>query len=247
LSKPLLSIRNLSKSFDSVQALNEASFNVLPNKVNLLIGANGSGKTTLINAVSGIVSADAGSVVFCGDNITHHSPDKIYLKGMSRTFQNPRLFANLSVLENLLIVSNGADKFRHTLHKNNWSNFEDNLTKKALQILDSLQLLPHKDKLAYDMSGGQIKLLELAKTLMTNAKLILLDEPIAGVNPVLAHKIFDNITHTKITFLIIEHRLDIALQYADHVFVMDKGSIIADDTPQKILEKKTVRESYLGQ
>lgn len=246
MSETILTVKNLSKSFDSVKALDGASIEVHENKLNLLIGANGSGKTSLINAVSGVTGSDSGQIIYRSEDITHHAPHEVFQSGIARTFQQPRLFANLSVLENLLVVDCSNDRFSRAFYAREHRDAESKARQKALAMLESLDLLPHRDKLAYDMSGGQIKLLELGKTLMSDAPMILLDEPIAGVNPVLAHKIFARIRGTKdTTFLIIEHRLDIALKYADYVYVMDKGRIIAQDDPDKILLHEAVRESYL--
>lgn len=245
-----LTIKNLTKHFGGNTALNNSTLTLKPECINLLIGANGSGKTTMTNCISGLLPADDGSVYFCDKNITNKPIHEIFQIGLIRTFQTPRLFANLSVFENIMLARNnpGESFWRALLYKT-WQNQENNTAKKALDILEQLSLLNLKNKLAYDLSGGQIKLLEIGKTLMSDAKLVILDEPIAGINPTLAHTIFKQIsnicTKQKTTFLIIEHRLDIALKYADHVFVLDGGTIIADDIPEKILQNKKVIESYL--
>ena len=246
----LLTIQNLKKSFGSLYALDGADMDLHPNKINLLIGANGSGKSTLINTVTGLWQPDGGRVTLHGKDVTGIPPYKIFEKGVMRTFQMPKHFAKLSVMENMLMVRPGpGEKFRMALDPSKWNTYERNQAKKALGILESLELLPLKDKLAFEISGGQIKLLELGKTLMSEVEIIMLDEPIAGVNPTLAHKIFAKIREMlaeNITFLIIEHRLDIALNYSDHVFVMHEGKIVARDVPEHILENKAVQESYLG-
>lgn len=248
--KNILRVTELSKHFGGNYALDGATITLKPNKINLLIGANGSGKTTLINTLFGNLRADGGNVTLYGEDVTRFTPDKIFQTGTIRTFQSPRLFENLSVLENLLILDSANDMFRYALDSRHWKDSENKAVKKALGILESLSLLDHRNKNAYDMSGGQIKLLELGKTMMCDVELVMLDEPIAGVAPKLAHQIFERIAMTvrdaETTFFIIEHRLDIALQYADHVFVMDKGKIIADDLPDRILSHTKVQESYLG-
>lgn len=246
----VLHVAHLKKNFGGIQALRDVSLTIKPGKVNLLIGANGSGKTTLINAVSGMFSLDSGAIHFCDADITSMRPDQIFRKGLARTFQRPRLFANLSVLENLLVAQYSAgESFRLALLNHTWKGREAKAVQRALATLESLGLERLKDHLAYDLSGGQIKLLELGKTLVCDAKLVLLDEPIAGIAPKLAHDIFARIvqncqTHGT-TFLVIEHRLDIALRYADYVYVMGDGSIIAHDTPDKIMHNKAVIASYL--
>ena len=245
-----LAVNNLEKHFGGNRALDGASLKIIPNKINLLMGANGSGKTTLINCVSGLISDYDGSVVFSNSDISGMSLHDVFKHGIIRTFQTPRLFSNLSVLENLLLAhENQGESFRLALLHKKWRQQESDITAKALKILDQLDMSHLKNTLAYDCSGGQIKLLELGKALMSDAKLVILDEPIAGINPALAHKIFERITSIcrgrGTTFLIIEHRLDIALKYADHAFVLDNGRIIADDAPDRILSNKKVIESYL--
>ena len=247
----VLNVCNVGKKFGGLDALCGASFAIKPNKVNLLIGANGSGKTTLVNVISGLLRADSGKIMFCGLDITQRRPDQIFNLGMARTFQTPRLFANLSVLENMLVSHHHrGESYRLALLYRRWMTQERSLTEKALSILDGLGISHLKDSLAYDLSGGQIKLLELGKILMSDAKLVLLDEPIAGIAPKLAHRIFSKITDIckkhNTTFLVIEHRLDIALQHADYVYVMGDGSIIAQDVPDKIMQNRDVIASYLG-
>lgn len=231
--------------------MNGATMDLIPHKINLLIGANGSGKSTLINAISGVLRTDAGEIILDGADISQESPEQVFHRGIIRTFQQPRLFQNLSVMENLMMAdSNRGEMFRYTLLPPRWINSERAMYDTAVSISESLNLDTKHDNLGYDLSGGQLKLLELGKTMMRDTTIILLDEPIAGINPVLSHELFDKITaicrKEKITFMIIEHRLDIALQYADHVFVMDKGKIIADDAPDHILDNEQVREAYLG-
>lgn len=247
----VLSVSNLEKSFDGNKVLNGVSLELISNKVNLLMGSNGSGKTTLINVISGLISGDKGQIIFKDRDISKKRPDEIFQNGIIRTFQTPKLFSNLSVFENLLMANRAiGESFRHSMFPWKWNADEVSLDEKVNGILESLNLTHLKNSLAYDLSGGQIKLLELGKALMSDSSLVLLDEPIAGINPVLAHTIFSKINQIckdqNKTFLIIEHRLDIALKYVDYAFVMDDGKIIAHDTPDKILDNKNVISSYLG-
>ena len=246
-----LSTHDLHKSFDGHNVINGASIEIFPNKVNLLIGANGSGKTTLVNLVSGLLRSQSGKVMYVGKDITNLQPHKVFERGIIRTFQTPKLFMSLTLFDNLLMARpHVGESFLNWVLPNKWENEEKVLTEKALGILDALGILELKDHLAYDLSGGQIKLLELGKTLMGDFTLVLLDEPIAGIAPKLAHTIFEKIREIcgaqNTTFLIIEHRLDIALQYVDHVFVMHEGQIIVHGEPETILQNKQVIESYLG-
>ncbi len=246
----LLTISDLRKSFGGLHALDGATLDLHPNKINLLIGANGSGKSTLINTISGLWKPNGGRVTLRGKDITGFPPHRIFEHGIMRTFQIPKHFAGLSLMENMLMAHpEPGESFRKALVPLQWKSYEASQTKKALGILESLELLHLKDKLSYEISGGQIKLLELGKTLMADMEIIMLDEPIAGVNPTLAHKIFKKIKEILkggVTFLIIEHRLDIALHYSDYVFVMGDGRVVAHDLPDRILDNKAVQESYLG-
>ena len=245
-----LVIDSLVKRFGGNIAVDGVSMKILPGKINLLMGANGSGKSTLVNCISGFFPAEAGMIRYGQVKIYNLSPDKIFHKGIIRTFQTPRLFENLSVLENLMLAShNVGERFTRSMIPQRWLRDEKSNTRKAISILESLGLENLQDNLAYDLSGGQIKLLELGKVLMADSSIVILDEPIAGINPVLAHKIFERIRNMcdtqNITFLIIEHRLDIALKYADYCFVLSNGSLIAQDTPDKILDDQKVIDSYL--
>ncbi|ABK77850.1 ABC-type branched-chain amino acid transport system, ATPase component [Cenarchaeum symbiosum A] len=243
----MIQISDVTKSFGGNKAVDGATFDVEPNKVNLLIGANGSGKTTIINMISGLLHPDSGSITDEGADITHYTPDRIYHRGIMRTFQTPRLFAELSVMENMLMAAKIDESFRHALLPSKWSAAQREARKKATEILESLGMGELGGSLAYNLSGGQIKLLELAKGLMARPRTILLDEPIAGIAPALAHKIFKTIRGlaASMTFLIVEHRLDIALGYSDRVIVLDDGRVIAVDAPDHVLSNEKVVESYL--
>lgn len=247
----ILRVSNLEKHFDGNKVIDNVSFDIPKNQITLLIGPNGSGKTTLVNLISGLIQADKGTIKFDKKDITKTSPDKIFKMGMIRTFQKPRLFRNLSVIENLLLAKEDkiGEKFRNALFVSRWNKQESKSRKKASEILVDLGLDLLKDNLGYDLSGGQIKLLELGKVLMIDSNLIILDEPIAGINPKLAHSIFAKIKkmakEDNKTFLIVEHRLDIALDYADRVIVLDHGKIIAIDAPDRVLNNQKVINCYL--
>lgn len=247
----ILVVSNLEKSFGANRAIQDVSFELRPSRVNLLMGANGSGKSTLINCISKMYSADGGRVIFCGTDISDKRPDQIFSMGLIRTFQTPRLFENLSVLENCLMAHrNDGEAFAKSLLRSTWREQESRIREKAMEILDSLGIASLCNNLAYDLSGGQIKLLELAKILMSDSKLVLLDEPIAGINPVLSESIFSRITdickRQSTTFLVIEHRLDIALRHVDYCFVLSEGKLIAQDSPDRILQNDAVIRSYIG-
>jgi branched-chain amino acid transport system ATP-binding protein len=248
----LLEIREIRKSFGSLQALDGVTMDVEAGKVNILIGPNGSGKTTLINVVSGFYKPDSGSVLFEGKDITGLPPFKLYALGMGRTFQIPNLFWKLTVLENVLVAEKGnpGESFLRSLMKRRWVKAETTATEKAMKLLTLLGLSKLWNTRAINISGGQMKLLELARVLMSGSRLLLLDEPISGVNPTLAHEIFSRILKLRdelgVTFLIVEHRLDIALSYVDTVTAMAFGKVVAGGKPELVMADPKVIEAYLG-
>lgn len=252
MAASILSVRNITKSFGSLRALDDLSLDVEQGKISILIGPNGSGKTTLINVVSGLFSPDSGNVLFEESDVTGFPPYKLYAMGIARTFQIPALFWKLSVLENLLIAEkkNPGENFLKALMQRSWMDNERRATEKASRILDLLGLSGLWNQPAYLLSGGQMKLVEIGRALMSDAKLLLLDEPVSGVNPTLAHDIFSRILRLrdelKLTFFIVEHRLDIALKYVDEIFAMAFGKLIASGHPDDVMNDKRVIEAYLG-
>lgn len=245
----ILKTINLSKFFYGFKALNQVNVNAKENQITLIIGPNGSGKTTLINTISGFYKADEGKIIFNNQDITNKSPDKICKLGLIRTFQIPQPLKKLTVLENLLIAEdNLGEKILQSL-KNSWIKREEETTEKAFRILEFLTLDHLWNIEAYKLSGGQLKLLEVGRALMRNAKMILMDEPIAGVNPVLAHSILEKIVKLKregFSFLLIEHKLDIVLNYVDYIYVMAAGKVIAEGDKEAVLSNPEVEEVYLS-
>ena len=259
----VLSIRDVTKSFENLLALDRVSMEVAERKISILIGPNGSGKTTLINVISGHYNPDSGKVFYRGQDVTGVPPYKLYGMGLARTFQIPALFWKLTVLENLLVAekNNPGESFVKAVLPTGirslkklitpmWRNNEERAVEKASRILDLLGLSKVWDRPAFVLSGGQLKLVEIGRALMSDAKLLLLDEPVSGVNPTLAHEIFSRILKLRdelgLTFFIVEHRLDIALSYVDQIFAMALGRIIASGPPDDVLSNKTVIEAYLG-
>jgi len=248
----ILSVQDVSKSFGSLHALDGISIDVAERDVSILIGPNGSGKTTLINVVSGLYSPDTGRIRFENRDVTGLPPYKLYDLGMARTFQIPALFWKLTVLENLLIAEKGnpGENFLRSLLSRFWKDKEREATEKASRILDLLGLSKMWNHPAYLLSGGQMKLVEIGRALMSEARLLLLDEPVSGVNPTLAHEIFSRILKLRdefgLTFFIVEHRLDIALRYVDDIFAMALGKLIASGSPNEVMSNKKVIEAYLG-
>ncbi len=233
-------------------ALDGVNMNLKKKQISMIIGPNGSGKTTLLNIISGNYQSDTGKVYFNDQNITNLPPYKIYSIGIVRTFQIPLPFINLSVMENLLNAcrENPGENFLKAPIKNMWEKKETQFVKKALTISKLVKLDHLLEDPASNLSGGQMKLLEIGRSLMSGAKVIMLDEPIAGINPALAHDLFKKIRELRddlgITFILIEHRLEIALKYVDYVFAMDKGKILTEGKPKKVISNPKVIESYLG-
>jgi branched-chain amino acid transport system ATP-binding protein len=259
----VLSVSDVSKSFENLRALDRVSLEIAERKISILIGPNGSGKTTLINVISGHYNPDSGKVFYRGQDVTGLPPYKLYSMGVARTFQIPALFWKLTVLENLLVAekNNPGESFVKAVLPSGfrswknlitpmWRKSEERAVEKASRILDLLGLSKLWDRPAYVLSGGQLKLVEIGRALMSDAKLLLLDEPVSGVNPTLAHEIFSRILRLRdelgLTFFIVEHRLDIALKYVDQMFAMALGRIIARGLPDDVLSNKTVIEAYLG-
>ncbi|MCS7136548.1 MAG: ABC transporter ATP-binding protein [Nitrososphaerota archaeon] len=248
----VLKIREVTKSFGGLLAVAGVSMDVEKNTLTILIGPNGSGKTTLINLITGVYRPDRGRIFFDGLDITDFPSHEIFRLGISRTFQIPQPFRKLTVLENMLTVypGNPGEGFVSALKRNNWRKFEEEAVEKALELLKFLKLdhLWHQE--AEKLSGGQMKLLEIGRALMAGAKLLIMDEPIAGVNPVIAHDIFKTLRKLKdeknLTILTVEHRLDIALRYVDYVYVMAAGSMIASGKPEEVVSDKRVIDAYLG-
>ncbi|AEA46834.1 ABC transporter ATP-binding protein [Archaeoglobus veneficus] len=245
----ILETHNLSKFFDGLKALDGVSIEVPRQNIVLVIGPNGSGKSTLINVITGFHQADEGKVIFEGEDITNKPPHEIYRHGIVRTFQTPQPLKKLTVLENLLVaVPHPGESILRSLGRG-WVSYEEEYVEKAYEILEFLGIdhLWHQE--SYKLSGGQLKLVEIGRALMGEAKLIVMDEPIAGVAPALSHSILDKLTKLKemgVTFLIVEHRLDIILKYVDYIYVMANGKIIAEGREEEILKNPEVIEVYLG-
>jgi branched-chain amino acid transport system ATP-binding protein len=249
----ILVVDSVSRTFGGLRAVNECSLSVQEGSITGLIGPNGAGKTTLFNIVSGFLKPTSGHIRFQGQRIDGLSPHAVFKRGLVRTFQIPRELSTMSVLENLMLVPAGQ------AGESIWNPWflpwkvareEEANFIKATQVLEFVELIHLRDEYAENLSGGQKKLLELARTLMCDPKMILLDEPGAGVNRVLMKKLTDDIERLRrelgITFLVIEHDMDLVTQLCDTVIVMSEGAKLAQGTPEEVKSDERVLEAYLG-
>ncbi|MFL2627494.1 MAG: ABC transporter ATP-binding protein [Dehalococcoidia bacterium] len=249
----ILTIENLSKSFDGIQAVNNCTFNVSNGSITGLIGPNGAGKTTVFNLITGFLPPDNGTVSFQENRIDKNPTHNIFKKGLVRTFQIPRELKKMTVLENLLVVP------KDQIGEHIWSTIfsfrkiqkqEEININKARGILEFIRLNHLSNEYAGNLSTGQKKLLELARTLMSDPSLVLLDEPVAGVNPTLVNDLMDNIRRSNeelgITFLIIEHNMNFIMNLCDPIIVLSNGAKIAEGTAEEIKSDQSVVNAYLG-
>ena len=249
---PLLEVRRLRRAFYGVTALDGVDLAVNGGTITGLIGPNGAGKTTLFNCVSGLIPPDGGRVIFDGADVTGWAPHRVTARGLVRTFQIARGFPRLSVLENLMLYGDrqpGETLWRAVARPPGVARRERELRERAFDVAARLNLSPLLNAPASDLSGGQKKLLELGRALMTEPKLIMLDEPIAGVNPVLAGRIAEHLHALReagITFLVIEHHLDVIARLCDPVIVMAEGRHLAEGTFAQVAADERVQAAYLG-
>lgn len=248
--KDLLTVKNVTKTFGGLVAVNNVSLEVKENTFTMLIGPNGCGKTTLINCCTGMLEPTAGKVFLGDKDITGWRPHRIAEVGFVRSFQIPLPFLGLTVLDNVVgaMRNSGEEPFRSTF-KRLWVEEEKANVERAMAILRRVHLEKHWHKPSHALGAAQLKLLEVAKGLASGAKLIALDEPIGGVDPASADEILSHISALKregLTFLVVEHRIDIAAPYADYIFAMDLGRLISQGTPQQVLNDPKVIEVYLG-
>lgn len=248
---PIITATGVVKSFGGLRAVDVEKLEIRRNKITALIGPNGAGKTTFFNLLTGFDQVDQGEIMFDGGNITGTPPHRLAAKGMVRTFQLTKALAKLSTLENMKLgaLDQRGEKFWSALIPGLWAKQERDITARAEAILERFNLTHMRDEYAGTMSGGQRKLLEMARALMTNPRIVMLDEPMAGVNPALAQsllKLIKALPGEGRTVIFVEHNMDVVKEIADWVVVMAEGRIIAQGTPTEIRKNKAVVDAYLG-
>ena len=249
----ILEIKNLSKYFGGLAAVSNCSLNIRRGSITGIIGPNGSGKTTLFNLIAGNLQTNNGNVLFNNEKITNIPAHELFNKGLLRTFQIAHEFSNLTVLENLMMVpgnQSGENLLTALLKPKLIAIEEDQLRVKAYDVAEFLNLKHLANELAGNLSGGQKKLLELGRTMMADAKLVLLDEVGAGVNRTLLKDLGTAILKLNkekgYTFCMIEHDMDFISRMCDPVIVMSEGSVLFEGTPNQVKRNDKVIESYLG-
>ena len=249
----ILQVKNLSKSFGGLKAISNCSLKIKKGSITGIIGPNGSGKTTLFNLIAGNLKSSEGKILFNNEDITNVPSYELFSKGVLRTFQIAHEFTNLTVLENLMMVPGGqsGEKLMNALFKPSLvKKEEENVKEKALQVIEFLNLKHLSNELAGNLSGGQKKLLELGRTMMVDAKLVLLDEVGAGVNRTLLKDIGSAILKLNkeqgYTFCMIEHDMEFISRLCDPVIVLAEGSVLFEGTPDEVKKNEKVIDSYLG-
>jgi branched-chain amino acid transport system ATP-binding protein len=242
----LLEIRDLTKHFFRLSALSRVSLGVEPGELLGIIGPNGSGKTTLFNCVTGVLPPSAGQVLFRGEDITGRTADAVYQRGIARTCQLIQLFPEMTVLENMLVA---AQEKTGTLVSRLLRRDEVAETSRALELLEFLGIIGLRENLASNLSYGQQKLLDFGMALMSDPQLVLLDEPMAGVNPTMIKNLVGHIRELNArgyTFVVIEHNMEVVMSLCRRIVVLSQGERIAEGTPAEIAENSLVLDAYFG-
>ena len=252
MSNKYLEVTNLKKSFGGIKAVDVESLNLNRNELTSIIGPNGAGKTTFFDLISGFQDSDEGKVYLNNKNITKSQPYAIARLGMIRTFQLTKVFDRMTVLENMMFSASTVnnDSFLKSLAKlPSQKTTEKKIRDKSFEIMKELNIDHMANSYAREMSGGQKKLLELGRSIINNPSILLLDEPLAGVNPKLAEEILQiivNLAGKGISILMVEHNIEAVMKISERVIVLAEGKVIADSTPENIRSDEKVIEAYLG-
>jgi branched-chain amino acid transport system ATP-binding protein len=251
---PILSVRDIRKHFGGIKAVDGISLDVAPNRITGLIGPNGAGKTTLFNIISGFYKPDSGEIYFKDERIEDLSLHGTFKKGLCRTFQISRELKLMTVLENVMLPpphQMGENLFKTWLLPSRVRGQEGKIRKEALDVLQAVGLLGLKDEYAGNLSGGQKRMLELARTMMAEPELILFDEPGAGVSPSERRELADHIrqlvSEEGISVFLIGHEMDLVMDVCDPVIVMDRGKKLCEGSPDEVSCDPRVLEVYLGE
>lgn len=250
----LLKVNNLSKVFGGLKAVSNFNVDIANGELIGLIGPNGAGKTTAFNLLTGVYTPTEGQIEFDGQSVVGLKPYQITQRGIARTFQNIRLFSDLSVLDNVKIAYHFHVKYgllESVLRMGRYHSEEEEIEAKAIKFLEIFQLADKKDEIARNLPYGEQRRLEIARALAAQPKLLLLDEPAAGMNPQETQKLMQMIRwikkEFKLTILLIEHDMSLVMNVCERIYVLDYGTIIAQGTPQEIKNNPRVIEAYLGE
>jgi branched-chain amino acid transport system ATP-binding protein len=250
---PMIDVRHVHKAFGGLRVINDCSLSVEKGAITGLIGPNGAGKSTLFNIIAGALPLDSGQVLLDGEEITNRPANELFHKGLLRTFQIAHEFSQMTALENLMMVpphQAGEGLFNAWLKPGLVRAQEAEVRRKALEVADFIGLHHVRNELAGNLSGGQKKLLELGRTMMTDARVVLLDEIAAGVNRTLLGDLVGNIERLNrelgYTFLVIEHDMEMIARLCDPVIVLAQGSVMVEGTIEEIRNNPEVIEAYFG-
>jgi neutral amino acid transport system ATP-binding protein len=252
-AKPIFEAEGIVKRFGGIRAVNDATMSVGEGTITALIGPNGAGKTTLFNVITGFYRPDHGRATFAGRPVQGRPPYVIARLGMVRTFQITKALARMPVIDNMLLAAPnqpGERLLNVVFRPRGWRRREREIRGEAMELLETFNLARLADEYAGTLSGGQRKLLELARALMAQPRFLLLDEPMAGINPTLGRRLLDHMQRLRaeegVTFLFIEHDMEVVMNHSDRVIVMAEGRVIADGEPHEVREDQTVIDAYLG-
>jgi len=250
---PILEMRDVWKHFGGIHAVAGATFSIPQGSITALIGPNGAGKTTLFNVVTGFYRADRGAIVYDGDSVFGKSPHAIARLGMVRTFQITKALAAMPVIDNMMLAAPGQPGERLPLliaRPMASRRREAEVREQALELLSTFDLDRKADDYAGTLSGGQRKLLELARALMARPRMVLLDEPMAGINPTLGRRLLEHMQDLRanqgVTFLFVEHDMDVVMNHSDEIVVMAQGKVIVQGPPDEVRSDQRVIDAYLG-
>ena len=246
-----LHVHDVVRAFDGVRAVDGASLEVAPGSITGLIGPNGAGKSTLFHCISGFLRPQSGRVLLDGRRIDRRAPHRVARSGLIRTFQTPRALTRMTVAENVMLAAprHPGERLGGSLAPRARRRERD-VSVRAAELLELVRLDGHAGALAGTLSGGQRKLLDLVRALMAEPRILLLDEPMAGVSPTLRVELLEHILALRdrdvITLLIVEHDLDFVMRASDHVIVMNDGRVIAQGSPDEVRADERVVDAYLG-